>query len=318
MRREGPSEDEFQSFMPAIIAPGGKAQEAFLEFFAAEITNNNTRESYIRDIRRFSEWCDQRGFQLHNLTTLHLAAYRDELRVTLSSQSTKRHFASLRRLFAFFVERGVLDRNPAREVKTPKVSRDTGKTPALDVPDMSTLLNDLTGDDFLQLRDRAIIAIMAYTFARVSAVCSLKVKDYYQVGRRSYLRLHEKGGKEREIPCNHKLEIFLDEYLQSLPEPHPEHPLFTPQSPKSKSAPVHAMSRHDVYKLVRRRVQESGLVGGYSCHSFRATGITTFLENGGTLERAQWMAGHADSRTTKLYDRRNDRATLEDIERIRY
>ena len=70
--------------------------------------------------------------------------------------------------------------------------------------------------------------------------------------------------------------------------------------------------------MVRRRCRDAGLVSAYSCHSFRATGITTFLGNHGTLETAQYLAGHADSRTTKLYDRRQQRITREDVERIRY
>jgi len=68
----------------------------------------------------------------------------------------------------------------------------------------------------------------------------------------------------------------------------------------------------------RRRLKQAGLPAHYSPHSFRATGITNFLENDGTLETARRIAGHADSRTTKLYDRRIQKVLLEDMERIRY
>jgi integrase/recombinase XerD len=70
--------------------------------------------------------------------------------------------------------------------------------------------------------------------------------------------------------------------------------------------------------MLKRRRGDAGLSRIYSNHSFRAAGITTYLENGGTLEMAQMIAGHADSRTTELYDRRGRKVLLEDIERIRY
>ena len=76
--------------------------------------------------------------------------------------------------------------------------------------------------------------------------------------------------------------------------------------------------RTDAADMLKRRLKQAGLPAHYSPHSFRATGITNFLENEGTLEAAQRIAGHADSRTTKLYDRRGQKVLLEDMERIRY
>jgi integrase/recombinase XerD len=75
-------------------------------------------------------------------------------------------------------------------------------------------------------------------------------------------------------------------------------------------------SRTDAADMLKRRLKQAGLPG--PPHSFRATGITNYLENDGTLEAAQRIAGHADSRTTKLYDRRGQKVLLEDMERIRY
>jgi integrase/recombinase XerD len=71
-------------------------------------------------------------------------------------------------------------------------------------------------------------------------------------------------------------------------------------------------------RQLKRRLNDARLSNAFSPHSFRATGITNFLENGGTLEVAQRIAGHADSRTTKLYDRRGQKVLVEDMERIRY
>jgi integrase/recombinase XerD len=80
----------------------------------------------------------------------------------------------------------------------------------------------------------------------------------------------------------------------------------------------HAIDRVAAWMMVKRRLKNAGIPTIYSNHSFRAAGITNFLENGGNLEVAQRIAGHADSRTTKLYDRRGQKVLLEDMERIRY
>lgn len=306
--------------LPAVVANAGKrAQEEFLNFFAAEIANDNTREHYLRDVARFGRWCDERNFRLEEVTTIHLAAYREELRREVSPPTVKRHFSALRRLFGWWVEKGVLERNPVREVKTERFSRTEGKTPAFELEDMTRLFASFDTESLVGLRDRALIAVMAYTFARVEAAVSLKVKDYYPLGRRSYLRLDEKGGKQREIPCHHQLEEYLDAYIEAAGiAGQKDAPLFRSAVGKTKRLSEKPMSRTDAYAMIQRRVRDAGIEGRFSCHSFRATGITNYLENGGTLEKAQWIAGHSDSRTTKLYDRRALKATVEDIERVRF
>ena len=307
------------SLVPHLVVQGGqKAEEVFFEFFAAEIANPNTREHYLRDILRFSKWCADRGFHLRSISPIHLAAYREELKQDLAPPSVKRHFSALRRLFGYWVEKGVLERNPVREVKTEKFTREEGKTLAFDPEEMKLLMQSFDVDSIRDRRDRAIIGVMAYTFARVHAVCDLTVEDYFLQGRRYFIRLHEKGGKERVLPCNHKLEEYLESYLGTLGEVKAKAPLFRSMKGKKLTLSNNPMSRTDIYAMVRKRVLGAGIAGRYSCHSFRATGITTFLENGGTLEKAQWIAGHADSRTTKLYDRRNVRASMADVERVTY
>lgn len=77
------------------------------------------------------------------------------------------------------------------------------------------------------------------------------------------------------------------------------------------------MSRHDVFRMIRRRAKAAHLPTTTCCHTFRTTGITTYLENGGTIENAQAIAAHASPRTTKLYDRTSDQITLDEVERIR-
>ena len=159
------------------------------------------------------------------------------------------------------------------------------------------------------MRDRAPMAVMTYSFARIGAVVAMRVEDYYPGGKRWWVRLHEKGGKRHEMPAHHKLEHFLDEYLAAAG---------IRENGKTPSSVLtdKPMNRVDAYRMVRRRTAEAGFKVKLGCHVFRATGITAYLEAGGTLENAQAMAAHESPRTTKLYDRTGDEITLDDVERI--
>jgi integrase len=173
-------------------------------------------------------------------------------------------------------------------------------------------------EKYRQVRDRALLVVLAYTFARIGAVVNLKVEDYYPSGKRFLLRFKEKGGKEKELPVHHKLEELLDEYLEVTGlGVEPGSPLFPAALGKTGK-----LSRRPFARTPRTCLKggsnKRGLPARHSPHSFRATGITNFLENDGTSEAAQRIAGHADSRTTKLYDRRGQKVLLEDMERTRY
>jgi integrase/recombinase XerD len=304
--------------IPSLISDAGReTTESFVEFFVSTIPNKNTRTAYLHAVAQFSEWCEERRIPLQSVSPIILAAYREQHSGSLPT--IKQHFSALRMMFAWFVEKGVAERNPVREVKTPKFSRGEGKTPALSVEEVQQLFESFDTDSLVGLRDRALIGVMAYTFARVEAATSLRIRDYVQQGRRSFIRLREKGGKEKEIPCHHKLEEFLDAYIHAADlVGGKDAPLFRTAAGRTGKLTENPMSRFDAWKMVRRRLNDADIQGEFTNHSFRATGITTFLENGGSLESAQFIAGHADSRTTKLYDRRNQRATLEDLERVRY
>ena len=145
----------------------------------------------------------------------------------------------------------------------------------------------------------------------------MEVEDYFSNGKRRWLRLHEKGGKRHEMPVHHKLEQFLDEYLAAGRHPRwQQNPLFRSALGRTRILTDRPMHRVDAYQMVRRRTTEAGLNGKLGCHMFRATGITAYLEAGGTLENAQAMAAHESPRTTKLYDRTGDEITLDEVERI--
>jgi len=316
--------------VPAIIANAGeKTSEHFLEFFAATIRNKNTRAAYMQAVAQFCRWCEGRELQLHTIRPLHVSAYIESM--PLTAPSVKQHLAALRGLFNWLVIKQAVPDNPALFVKGPRFSRQIGITPILQAGEMRALIDSIPvtrkvkipkkhGEgvkevpDIKGLRDRAVIAIMAYTFARVSAVARLKREDYRIEGKRARLRLLEKGNKEKLVWLHHEAEQFLDAWLAEAHLENGEQPLFQTLDKTHRLTGV-AMSRRDFLRLVKSRAQTAGLPESICNHTFRGTGITVFLQNGGALEAAQDMANHSDPRTTKLYDRRKDLATLSEIER---
>ena len=171
--------------------------------------------------------------------------------------------------------------------------------------------------DLLGLRDRTLIGLMVYSFARVSAVVNMKVSDYRQVGKRFQVSLHEKDGEFHRLPVHHKAEEYIDEYLEAAGiGEDKKSPLWRSANGKSGRLTANAMDRIDVFKMIKRRAKVAGVALDIGCHTFRATGITAYLIGGGTVESAQQIAKHKSPRTTKLYDRRGDKVTLDEIERI--
>lgn len=154
------------------------------------------------------------------------------------------------------------------------------------------------------------------SIARVSATIGMNIEDYYPQGRRMWLRLLEKGGKHHEVPAHHNVEAYVDAYLSAAGEdPSRKTPLFRTIS-RDRQLTTHKLHRINVLRMIKRRASHAGLPERICCHTFRATGITTYLENGGSIEHAQTIAAHESIRTTKLYDRTSDAVSLDEIERI--
>ena len=304
--------------VPKIFLQSPDASKRFWEFFTANIRNRNTRKAYFVAVARFSDWCEARKLLLHEVQPIHVAAYVETLMETHAKPTVKQHLAAIRMLFDWLVTRQVIPLNPAHAVRGPRYSVKKGKTSVLSAEEMRTLLDAIKIDALIGLRDRALIALMGYTFARVGAAVQMKVEDYYIQNRRGWVRLHEKGGKVNELPCHHNLEEYLDAWLTASGLGSvPTAPLF-PTLRHGKLAGRTQLPQQNVYAMIQRRARAAGIATRISCHSFRATGITTYLKNGGKLEVAQQMAGHESARTTGLYDRRNDAVALDEIERVVY
>lgn len=305
--------------IPAVVRRAGpRAEERFAEFFAASIRNVNTRMAYLRAVRKFFAWVEAKNLALTQLRPLHVAAYVEALTRERSAPTVKQNLAAVKMLFDYLIIGQVVETNPAAAVRGPSYSTKKGKTPVLDAGEARQLLDRIDTSSVVGLRDRAVIGLMVYTFARVGALVAMNVEDYYPQGtKRWWVRLHEKGGKLHDVPAHHNLEKYLDAYLETVGfGDQKKGPLFRTTQGKTKKLTAKRMARRDVYEMVRRRATDAGIETAIGCHSFRATGITNYLTNGGTLEKAQQLANHESARTTKLYDRRDDKLTLDEVERI--
>jgi len=305
----------FEKLPAAIGRAGDRAAFRFIEFFTATIRNRNTRAAYAHAIAQFFAWCEvKRIYSLEQINPVVIGVYIENH--PGAAPTVKQHLAAIRMLFDFLVTGQIVPMNPASSVRGPKHVVHRGKTPVLKADQARTLIDSIKTDSIIGLRDRAIIALMCYSFARVSAMVHMHTEDYYQNGKRWSVRLHEKGGKRHDVPAHHNAEAYLDEYLAAAGiRDEKKTPLFRSVDNR-RQLTANPMSRTDVLRMVKRRALEAGLPSSTCCHTFRATGITAYLENGGTIENAQAIAAHESPRTTKLYDRTSDEITLDEVERI--
>ena len=226
--------------------------------------------------------------------------------------------AAVRHLFDWLVTGQVVQVNPAASVRGPRHIVKSGKTPVLEPDEARALLDSIDVMTPAGLRDRAPIGLMVYSFARIGAALGMAVEDVFTQRRRLWVRLREKGGKQHEMPCHHNLEAYLHAYIDACGlADDPNGPLFRTIGRGTDKLTCIPLPQANAYAMIGRRVTAAGIKTKVGNHSFRATGITAYLKNGGTLENAAAMADHASTRTTQLYDRRRDEISLDEVERIR-
>ena len=179
--------------------------------FAAAIANDRTRAAYGRAAPRFLAWCGSRGLGLRAVAPLHVAAY---IQTHPGSVPTvKQHLAAIRALCDWLVVHQVLAVNPAAAVRGPKHVVTKGATPVLTPAETRGLLDRIDTGTLVGLRDRALLSVLVYSFARVSAAVGMRRQDYFRQELRGWLRLHEKGGKRHDVPAHHRAEEALEAYL---------------------------------------------------------------------------------------------------------
>ena len=305
------------SSLPVLIESGGAAARfAWEEFIYGKIRNAHTRAAYERAIRKFLVHCEALNKQLPSISPRDVGSYLDAQ--DYAPATKKLHLSAIRHFFDTLVTRHVIVLNPAHSVRGERLKVLEGKTPEITVPQARTLMESLNTSHIVGQRDRAIITIMVYTAARVGAVAALRRRDFYDLGDQFYLRFAEKGGKSREIPVRHDLQQFISAYLATGGMEHAEKsmPLFRTTIRRTKKLTQNPMTAGDMARMVKRRMKQAGLPSRLSPHSFRVTTITDLLSQRVPLEEVQDLAGHADPRTTRLYDRRKRKVRRNIVERI--
>jgi site-specific recombinase XerD len=261
MSRELALRETTGPLVPALIAEAGDgAARRFFEFFTANIENDNTRAAYAQAIAQFLRWAEARGLALRAIEPIAVAAYVKDLKTRLADPSVKQHLAAVRMLFDWLVTGQVVPTNPALSVKGPKHVVKKGKTHVLATEDARHLIESIDASTLVGLRDRALIAVMVYSFARISAVLAMKVADYYPNGKRWWIRLHEKGGKFHEVPVHHKAEEHLDTYLKAAGiAGEAKGPLFRSARGRTGKLTDQPLWRNNALDMVKRRAVAAGL-----------------------------------------------------------
>ena len=306
--------------MPILVAAAGdRASVRFIEFFGANIRNPHTRRAYGRAVVDFLAWCADVGVSsIVNVQPLHVAGWIEVQTKNHAAPTAKQRLAAVRHLFDWLVVGQIIPTNPAASVLGPTHIVKAGKTPVLEPEEARALLDSIDVSTAAGLRDRALIGLMVYSFARIGAALGMKVEDVFTQRRRLWVRLREKGGKQHEMPCHHNLEPWLHAYIDGCSlAGDSKGALFRTIGRGTGKLTRTPLPQANAYAMIRRRAASAGIETKVGNHSFRATGITAYLKNGGTLENAAAMANHASTRTTQLYHRRHDEMSLDEVERIR-
>ncbi|MDR3529366.1 MAG: tyrosine-type recombinase/integrase [Rhodopila sp.] len=306
--------------VPTLIAAAGeRASLRFLEFFAAAIRNPHTRRAYSRATAEFISWCgDNQVRSITAVQPVHVASWIEMQTREHAAPTAKLRLAALRRLFDWLVTGQVMATNPAGSVRGPSHVVKAGKTPVLAPEEARALIDCIEITTPVGLRDRALIGLMVFSFARIGAALGMKVEDVFTQNRRLWVRLCENGGKAHAMPCHHDLEAYLSAYIDGAGiAEDPKGPLFRTIGRGTRLLTRTPLPQANAYMMIGRRAAAAGIETKLGNHSFRATGITAYLKNGGVLEKAAQMANHASPRATQLYDRRCEELSLDEVERIR-
>lgn len=307
--------------LPVLIqAAGPQGWRAFLDFFGATIENDNTRAAYLRAVCPFLEACAEAGIaELRNIEAFIVGDYVRHLkRAGLSKASVKLKLAAIRKFFDHLVVAQVIPVNPALSVRGPKLKIRTGKSPVISLEQLKQLLESIDRDTLIGKRDYAWLTLAASCWCRVSAIVDLTIAEYEHAGKRSFIHVDEKGGEVDRMPIHHKAQEALDELIAAAGIAEDKDAHIFQSVDRQGDYTGRRLKRERVWEMIRRRARKAELDEALCCHSFRATGLTLYLMAGGTLERAQRRAHHADSRTTKLYDHSDDDITLEDVELVQF
>jgi len=303
-----------------VTQNGPKLTAAYSEFFALNM-NTHTNDAYANGLRLFFEHCTSIGISdVLDIEPAHVQDFNlTILDKGYGKSSLRQYLSAVRMFFDSCVVKGVLSVNPAKAVKLPRSSSGTGKTPVIVSEQVRDILDAIPRTREIDLRDRALIGLMVFSFFRISAALNLKVRDYELRGAQRWIIGEEKGSKRHEMPVHPSLEEMMGEYLQETGLMNqPNELIFQSCVGRNGKLTGKPFDRNSSWRMVRKRALAAGIHREIGNHSFRATGITTYLNNGGSLEDARIMANHSNSTTTKLYDRTEDIAKVQEIQRLKF
>src|SRR5712691_9828170 len=276
--------------LPAlVVAAGERAGMRFLEFFAANIRNPHTRRAYARAAEEFLAWCAAAGVSsIGAVQPVHVATWIEAGTRELAAPSVKQRLAAIRHLFDWLVTGQVVPVNPAGSVRGPRHVVTSGQTPVLDPAEARALIDSIDTSTPVGLRDRALIGLMVYSFARIGAALGMAVDDVYTQNRRLWVRLREKGGKRHAMPCHHNLEEYLTAYLDGVElRAGPKGPLFRTIGRGTGKLTRRVLPQANAYAMIGRRAAAAGIATKLGNHSFRATGITAYSKTAARWKRPQ-------------------------------
>jgi integrase/recombinase XerD len=276
-----------------------------------------TRKAYARDLThffRFVRLAPDHLDQIKGIRPFHVAAWRDHLHDRgLVPASIGRKITVLRSLYAYLQVHGLADTNPAHRdlVTTPPVPRD-GKTVGLSPQECRRMLDAPDSKTLAGVRDRALLAVLAFTGCRVGELCRMRVGDIKRASGHRIIEIRGKGNKERRVPLHREAADRIDLWLaSSCLYGQPACALFPPARSARGRGTDGFQNRHQspraVQQLIARYVRGLGLDPAVTVHSFRVTALTTARENGCDLVDIQTFAGHSDPKTTLAYIRNRDR-----------
>lgn len=281
------------------------------EIWLAGQLSPHTRRAYKQDVEHFIATMNLRDTSdFRKVGRAAIVGWQNRMTEEGAKPRTiRRRLSALSSLFGHLVVHRVVDSNPVRDVKRPRVNRQQGTTRAFS-PVEARMILDAPDTTFLRgLRDRAILSVGFQAGPRRSEIAGLLVRDFHTDAGYKSLHFIRKGGEDLSLAINPQTTQRLAAYLDSAGHGDDrDGPLFRPIGPREPDGRVASLRRHlhpeTMDRVLRKYATSVGLDDGYSAHSMRATFITTALEKGASLEDVQRDVGHADPTTTKLYDRR--------------
>ena len=297
------------------------------DYLHLSIPSDDSRQTYKSAISLFFRFCDDSDIaEMVDVEPIHVLAYLDHRTKELGRiASARTHFSAIKSLFQYLVEKEFLASNPAASVAYSFVDSRKVKTAIISSKDVRRLLLSIPDNPNeperpakqTDLRDKALIGLMAYTFVRIGGALSANIGNFRYDNRTMWLDMIEKGTKEHSLPISGAPRAFLEQYISACGLNDKSAPLFQSAN-RNGQLTGKRYDRGNSRRMIAARAKALGIAGNTKNHTFRATGITHFLEGGGRIDDAQDIANHADSSTTRRYDRRSNQRLINVLKQVDY